>query len=162
MKLLETRLGIYKDPTNNSGRVSNAPGSSQISSTAYISSTAIHGGKLRRQGSVISSQLIESRKRENSTGEEENPEDDDFWETNDETSPTIGGTNSNKVKTRLGPGNRPNSKTNVSANIPPAVKRDLEEQLAETLYKRAQAKMMLPSSENSVIESALSDVWKVM
>lgn len=54
-----------------------------------------------------------------------------------------------------------NSGAVTTAALPAAMRRDIEEQLAETLYKRAQSKMLLPAHDDSVIESALADAWRV-
>lgn len=171
---MEGRLGLGKDPgqphhgssggIGGGGGIGNVNGS--IASSRIASSTAtatiVQSGKVKRIASEA-----DNRRRLN-TGDDttENGGDDDenFWNELDEVSGNLKADAEQAQpagRGRSSHGHRPQSKSNSSQAIQPAQRREIEEQLAETLYKRAQAKMMLPVHEDSVIESALVDAWRV-
>lgn len=168
VKLLELRLGLSKD-LNMAGLLQQAMGNAFSNSIAsrVTSSTAsaaiVQGGKIKRVGSVV-----EGKRRRQSSGDEEDIDDDGFWNELDEmngqmkseSEPTI---QDSPTRGRSSQGNRPQSRSGIASGqvLSATQRREVEEQLAETLYRRAQAKMMLPIHEDSVIESALMDAWRV-
>lgn len=168
VKLLELRLGLSKE-SNISDLLNQAMGnnighgiSSRVTSTT-ATAAIFQGGKVKR---VSSFALAEGRKRL-SSGDDAAEDDENFWNELDDMNGQPKAENDlamQDVPVRgkgSGHSNRPQSRTALAQVLPPAQRREAEEQLAETLYKRAQAKMMLPIHEDSVIESALMDAWRV-
>ncbi len=164
--MLEGRLGIGKESVPISGAALN----SSVASSRFTSSTSsvaiIQGGKVKRIGSFAEAdQRRQSGSKDDIT---ENEGDENPWNELDEVSQSKNEAEqivqSSAIRVRSSNGVRPQSRHSMSAHgqqLQPSIRREIEEQLAETLYKRAQAKMMLPVHEDSVIESALVDAWRV-
>ena len=173
VKLLDGRLGQGKEPGqphHGSSGVGFANVNGSIASSRIASSTAtatiMQGGKVKR---IASSAAETDNRRRLNTGDDttENGDDDEnFWNELDEVSGNLK-TDAEQAQPagrgRSSHGHRPQSKSNNSSQaMQPSQRREIEEQLAETLYKRAQAKMMLPVHEDSIIESALVDAWRAI
>lgn len=174
VKLLDGRLGQGKEPGQQPHHGSSGVGfanvNGSIASSRIASSTAtatiMQGGKVRRIASSVAE--TDNNRRRLNTGDDttENGDDDEnFWNELDEVSGNLKADAEQAQpagRGRSSHGHRPQSKSNNSSQaIQPSQRREIEEQLAETLYKRAQAKMMLPVHEDSIIESALVDAWRV-